>query len=365
MISDWLVKPKSPLSPTKVSPSVASRPGAHLERVESDGAWQLSRPGHTPLTIHFPYEADFDAVWEASGMLAIPSADTNANGSLVITAAGDRNPQAWDGNGRPLFEIPGNGAFIASTVLSRSGQLALFRIQMRGTTLEEGHNEYGIRLYDVKQRAWINSVLPLSRTESLLATSPDAEHVLIGAGTSVIRMETRSGGRFEIKAEHGGRVASARYDMTGRRFVTAAFDGRLRVWDAETMLPRSESCVFEQAPAPSDDEPGTAKPQPIFTDDGLSIIMMWDGWSDRGSAAGSHSWWQWQVSLGADRDDALALAMVAEALIGACVNHAGLVVHIPQRPVAELQRVVGERPVLRSFLESLISSIKGSANTGL
>jgi WD40 repeat protein len=131
-------------------------------------------------------------------------------------------------------------------------------------------------------------LLPLEeakiQSEEVFVLAPDARHALLCQGDSarLVDLAGKSGPDAALDAvllKNAGKVSQAWFTDDGRRLLTAADDGALRVWDVLTARPLSPTL-------PHQETPGLA----VLNRDGSALLTI----TGRGSSVGIYHW-QWPI----------------------------------------------------------------------
>jgi WD40 repeat protein len=152
---------------------------------------------------------------------------------------------AWTADGKTLIAGMGSRAVILDpatgnqrAILGRHGKwIACLSLTADGRTVATGGDDGSIKVWDVPgkkeqrtikaHRGWVSSICLSSDGKRLLSTGDEEAQLWdLSTGKSLHRL-----------AHSGSLVRSAVFTPDGKRMVTAGWDGKARLWDAETADP--------------------------------------------------------------------------------------------------------------------------------
>ena len=173
-------------------------------------------------------------VWDASGRLqhtlAVPKGPTFAqwtrDGAKLITAGADGIPRLWD-NATPSGELTGNTQPINYLTLDATGTHVLAATTAGTARVWDLATRAGVQLGDGKP----------TMVQATFAPRGDVVAIAETDGSSLggtISLWSASGTKQRVLAGHAKGVRIGMFDATGKRLVTASWDGTARIFDVAT-----------------------------------------------------------------------------------------------------------------------------------
>ncbi|HEV2394038.1 MAG TPA: protein kinase [Verrucomicrobiae bacterium] len=264
----------------------------------------------------------------------VSSAQYSPDGERIVTASGDGTVRVWSAqSGQPSTELQhANLVAVNSVQFSPDGK-RIVTVSQNGTA----------QVWDAQSG---QPLTQLGGEVNSAQFSSDGERLLTVSGSAAQVWDVRSGLPLTEPLQHAGLVSSAQFSPDGRRIVTAAEDGTARVWDAQTGQPLMEPLFHGWEAGPGEfkrsahGERVVGMTWPVnsvqFSPDGKRIITAaQDGnvriWDIAPSPAPPPSW----------------LPQLAEAISGQTLNPQGLLepTHLnPAEVIGRLRKTVGREP---------------------
>ncbi len=197
---------------------------------------------------------------------AVNCAFFSPDGSLVLTASGDRTARLWNaGTGEPVGVGMSHAGPIEWAIFSPDGSriataggdgaVRIWATQTQqptgpalrhddgvlkvafspdGTRLVSGSYDGTARVWDVESGRSIGSPWAHHGEVRAIVVSSDGQKVAIGGGNRSARIwDLKTGEPCSPLLKHDAMVSSLAFSADGRRLVTGAYDGTARIWDAD------------------------------------------------------------------------------------------------------------------------------------
>ncbi len=283
--------------PSRVMSAAFSADGSQLAAGFWDGAvviWTVrsgsivrTLTGHADAVTSLAFSADGERLVSASRdqtlrIWRVASAETlrvlrghragltsvafSPDGEQVVSTSKDGTVRLWRAeSGAPLHVLNGNAAEVWRAGFSHDGARVV-----------SASDDGGVRVWDASSGALVSTLTLGDSAAAFAAFAPDDQRLIAASGITVSIWDVASANRVLTK-RLGAPVYTARFDVRGRRVVSATAMGTVRVWhagsgDDAVILRWGEMHAEQIAPG----IPGLVEPvrDALFSPDGRAVAFV-------------------------------------------------------------------------------------------
>lgn len=322
-----------------------TRAGGRLKlKPESNGAWLFwpERGATNPMTINHPLSEETlsnrDALDEQWGVFVSPVAAVSPDGRTIATAAGETAPLLWNTLTRSSrkLESDSDGWYVVGLRFSEDAEMVYVQFAPRG-------EKFSFALFRTGDGKQIGKTQVLRSGDVVADVSPRLDRILIQNGATATVLDPQTLARIGQRASQRDTIMVGRFLGDGSSFMVLDRSGRWRLWDTETGLPRSQSLVFDPAPAQNrggrDDDDYTAA---FSSGEAVQIdllgmkVAIWLPQSDTRSLPGGYCVWNVLPFRG---DRGLSrVSQLSKELFGISIDELGAIRRTRPATLGELRR---------------------------